>query len=218
MTSRLKGRWGPLMETPGFFTGTPEDLAAMARAIRQVLPPPTRLMIGAWEGQDGAGAENSLLRYARAADGAGGFGRDHAQALSVHSYTYRNDPNKMIAELEGYDARFREAGFKPHLPRHVSECGAEAPEFWTATNPPLEIKVRCVKRWLMIPAAMGYLGVYLYRHSLMRTLGDPAHEPALAQAMGEMRDALRGRIILQAAELEDGTIWLARADGREVLA
>ncbi|MEZ5857262.1 MAG: hypothetical protein R3D67_21945 [Hyphomicrobiaceae bacterium] len=215
----FEDRWGPWMGKPGFFTGTAGELAGMARAIRGALPADVRLMIGAWEGQDGeAGLGNSLVRFAHAPDGGGGFGRDHAQALSVHSYTYHNDPNKMIAELLGYEARFREAGFQPGLPRYVSECGVEAPEFWTAERPSIEMKVRCIKRWFMIPAALGYLGVYLYKHSIMRTLGDPAREPRISEAIGEMRRQLSGSIVRQAAELADGSIWLAFSDGRALQA
>ncbi len=210
----FEDRWGPWMDKPGFFTGTAGELAAMARAVRGVLPGDVKLMIGAWEGQDAeAGLGNSLVRFAHAADGSGGHGRDHAQALSVHSYTYRNDPNKMIGELAAYEARFREAGFRAGLARYVSECGVEAPEFWTAERPSVANKVTAIKRWLMIPAGMGYLGVYLYKHSIMRTLGDPARTPELGAAIGEMHRELAGRIIRQAAELGDGSIWMAFSDG-----
>ncbi|MGE0698653.1 MAG: hypothetical protein AB7O57_06115 [Hyphomicrobiaceae bacterium] len=211
------GRWTKAMGRPGFFTGTPEDLAALSRSVRAVLPKGVELMAGAWEGQSEGGSPlNSLLRFSRASDGAGGFGRDHVDALSVHSYTYHHDPNKMIAELRGYRQRFAEAGYRPGLAAYVTEAGAEAPGTWSATHPPLADKVRIMKRWLLIPAALGYSGTYLYKHSIMPTLGDPAREPALGAAITAMRDALRGRLLVEAARLIDDSIWLSFADGTTV--
>jgi hypothetical protein len=78
--------------------------------------------------------------------------------------------------------------------------------------------VRALKRWCMIPAALGYKGVYLYKHSLERTLGNPARTPELSSAIRAMRDGLSGKQLLQAAYLVDDTIWLAFADGSQLRA
>ncbi len=213
------GRWSPRMAQPGFFTGTAEDLAGLARAVKAVLPPDVGLMAGAWESHwQGSAPENGLIRFAQASDGRGGRGRDHVDALSVHVYTVRGDPNTMITELRGYRDRFRDAGFPPQLPAYVTEVGAEAPQYWTATAPPLAMKITTVKRWLLIPAALGYLGVYLYKHSYDRTLGHPARTPELGRAITEVRTALRGRLVVAAARLADDTIWLAFADGAAIRA
>jgi hypothetical protein len=211
-------RWRPGMPQPGFFTGTPRDLAALARAVRAVLPAGVKLMAGAWESQSQRGPANSLMRFSLAPDGAGGHGRDHVSALSVHAYTYKDDPNTLIGELRDYRQRFAEAGYPPGLPLYVSEVGAEAPLYWTAERPPLARKVLTMKRWMMIPAALGYSGVYLYKHSYMRTLGDPAREPALARAIADSREALRGRNLSAAARLADDTLWLAFTDGTTIRA
>lgn len=210
----FEGRWLPTSSKPGFFTGTAGDLAAMARVVRGVLPADVKLMAGAWESQsENATTANSLIRFSMAPDGAGGRGRDHVQALSVHAYTYRNDPDAMIRELRNYRLRFEDAGYPAGLPAYVTECGAEAPEVWSESRPPVAVKVRIMKRWLMIPAALGYSGVYLYKHSVMRNLGDPAREPALAEAITAIRNGLRGRIVTEAAVLADDTIWLSFSDG-----
>jgi hypothetical protein len=95
----------------------------------------------------------------------------------------------------------------------VTECGAEAPQYWSVDAPPLAAKVMAIKRWCMIPAALGWNGVYLYKHSNLRTLGDPARQPALAEAIGQMRDGLAGKRISAAAVLEDDSVWLAFTDG-----
>lgn len=213
------GRWLPNMTSPGFFTGTASDLAGLARHVKAVLPPGVGLMAGAWEGQglDG-GAGNSLIRFSQAPDGHGGRGRDHVDVLSVHTYTYRRDPNALIAELRGYRQRFREAGYRPGLPIYVTEAGAEAPGAWSAEQPPLPEKIQTLKRWLLIPAALGFSAVFLYKHSIMATLGDPARTPAIGQAIAEVRGSLRGRVLIQAARLADDSIWLAFADGTAVSA
>ncbi|MDX2157416.1 MAG: hypothetical protein SFW09_12990, partial [Hyphomicrobiaceae bacterium] len=213
------GRWSPLMEKPGFFTGTAADLAGLARMVRAALPAGVGLLAGAWESHwRDSTAANGLIRFSLAGDGAGRLGRDHVDALSVHVYTVNGDVNAMIDELRGYRQRFADAGYKSDLPAYVTEVGAEAPEHWTEDRPSLAVKVTTLKRWLMIPAALGFAGAYLYKHSDMRTLGDPARVPELGQAITAMREALRGRLIVEAARLDDGTIWLSFADGTTVRA
>jgi hypothetical protein len=212
-----RDRWR--MEKPGFFTGTASDLAAMARAVRGVLTTDVKLLAGAWEGQDASTSQtNSMLRFSAAPDGKGGIGRQHVQALSVHAYTYNNDPNTLITVLRNYIARFKQAGYPDSMERYVSEIGAEAPVFWTRTTPPIEDKVRAVKRWLMIPAALGYRGVYLYKHSLERTLGDPARTPELSAAIRDVHASLVGRTLVQAALLSDDTVWLGFDDSTSLRA
>ena len=210
----LKARWLPTYDKPGFYTGTASELAGLARAVARILPQSTRLMMGAWEGQDKSDSmTSSLLRLAAAPDGAGGTGKQHAHALSVHSYTYDNKPNKLIAELQNYNERFAQAGYPASMPRYLSEIGAEAPGLWAADYPSMTTKIRNIKRWCMIPAALGYRGVYLYKHSKMRTLGDPAKFPELASAIDEMRNGLRNKRLRAAAELRDDSIWLQFEDG-----
>ena len=216
--SRREGRWHPPSGKPGYFTGTPADLAGMARAIRGILPAKVRLMSGAWEGQwRDAGPTNSMLRFAQAPDGAGGRGRDHVQALSVHSYMHSADPNAMITELKGYRDQFRRAGFAPDLERHVSECGAEAPFAWTRSRPAPAERRAAILRWIVVPAALGWRSVYLYKHSLAENLGDPARDPAIARAIDEGREMVRGRRIVAAARLEDARIWLNFASGDDAV-
>lgn len=216
----LEGRWLPSAgRLPGFFTGTAGDLAALARAVRGALSGGVKLMAGAWESQsEGRTPANSLIRFSLAPDGAGGRGRDHVDALSVHAYTYNNDANAMIRELRAYRQRFADAGYPANMPVYVTECGAEAPGAWSAGQPPLTAKLSMIKRWLMIPAALGYSGLYLYKHSVMRTLGDPQGQPALGEAITAMRNSLRGRIVSEAALLTDERIWISFSDGTFVSA
>jgi hypothetical protein len=216
-----RDRWSPVIGEPGWFTGTASELAEMARVVKGVLPPEVKLMAAGWAWQakpDQLGPANSVLRFAAAPDGGGGFGRDHVQAISVHLYTYHNDPNARIEELRSYERLFDQCGYAKNLPRYVTEAGAWYPGQFTGSSPSLADKVRDVKRWCMIPAALGYRGVYLYKHSNLVTLGDPAKVPEIAAAIGDMRNGLRGRMLQRAAVLDDDTIWLSFSDGTELRA
>lgn len=215
----LRHRWTPEFGLPAYFTGTPADLAQLARALKKALPSTARLMGCAWEGQsDVNNRYNGLLRFSAAPDGAGGKGMDHLDAISVHSYTYDGNPNKVVRELLDYEACLDKAGYPKSMPRYLSEIGVEKPKFWTADSPPMAEKIRTIQRWSMVTAALGYQGIYLYKHALMRTLGDPARTPELAKAIGDLRGRLRGREVVQGAELQDGTIWLRFGDGQEMRA
>ena len=213
------GRWPTYSRAPGFFTGTAGDLAELSRVVKSALPEGVKLMAAGWESQAKEGGPgNSLIRFSLAPDGAGGKGRDHVDVLSVHAYTFNNDPNSMIGELRGYRERFREAGYKPGLAAYVTEVGAEAPLAWTRDRPSPADKISNVKRWLLIPAALGFSGVFLYKHSNLPTLGDPARDPSIGRAITEVRGAMRGRAIVAAAVLDDQSIWVSFADGTAVSA
>ena len=220
-TDPLKTRWLPNKDDPAWFSGTASDLAEMARAVKAALPKDVKLMAGAWAWlaqKTQLNPQNSVLRFADAPDGAGGTGRDHVDAISVHLYTHYNDPNSRIEEIRTYESLFEQAGYSKSLPRYATEVGAWYPNVYTKTTPPLEQKVREIKRFCMIPAAMGYAGIYLYKHSDLVSLGDPAKVPEISAAIGEMRNGLRGKTLLRAAELEDGTIWMAFSDGSQLRA
>ncbi|MEZ5818895.1 MAG: hypothetical protein R3D44_17610 [Hyphomicrobiaceae bacterium] len=215
----IDGRWPQYVRDPGFFTGSARDLATLARVVKSALPEGVRLMAGAWEGQsESEGLGNSLVRFSNAPDDAGGVGRDHIDALSVHHYTYHNDPNSMIAELRAYRRRFAEAGYAAELPLFLTEVGAEAPKAWSRTAPLPEEKRISLMRWLLIPAALGISAVYLYKHSSLHTLGDPAGDPLIGRSISEARSALRGRTVIEAAVLKDESVWLSFTDGTAVRA
>jgi hypothetical protein len=80
-----------------YFTGTPQALAQMARAVFQAVkaidstalvlsPAPTGLEYP-WVEGDRSGTDN-LNRFMAASDGAGGSGRDWLDAIAFHSYSH----------------------------------------------------------------------------------------------------------------------------------
>jgi len=83
-----------------YFTGTPEALAAMARAVYQAVkavdasalilsPSPTGLEYP-WTAGDRSGTDN-LDRFLGASDGAGGTGRDWVDVLAFHAYSHNGE-------------------------------------------------------------------------------------------------------------------------------
>jgi hypothetical protein len=218
-TDPEKDRWTPDINEPGWFTGSASDLAELARVVKSVLPSGVKLMAAGWAWQakdDQLTPANSVLRFAQAPDRAGGIGRDHVDALSVHLYTYDFNPNPTIGELQSYEKLFDQCSYPKSLPRYVTETGAWYPGVFTADNPSPSDKARIVKRWCMIPALFGYRGVYLYKHSDLETLGDPAKVPPISAAIAEMRERLRGKTIRAAALLDDDTLWMSFSDGTEL--
>ena len=214
-------RWQPNKDNPAWFSGTASEMAEMARAVKAVLPKDVKLMAGAWAWQaqaDQLNPQNAVLRFSAAPDGAGGIGRDHVDVISTHLYTYHNDPNARIEEIRSYERLFDQAGYPKTMLRYATEAGAWYPGVYTETTPPVPQKVIEIKRFCMIPAAMGYAGVYLYKHSNLVSLGDPAKVPEISAAIGEMRNGLRGKTLLRAALLEDDTIWMSFSDGTQLRA
>ena len=85
-----------------YFTGTPQALAAMARAVYAAVkaadpdvlvlsPAPTGLELP-WVAGDGSGTDN-LDRFLAASDGSGGSGRDWVDAIAFHAYSHNGDNN-----------------------------------------------------------------------------------------------------------------------------
>jgi hypothetical protein len=88
---------GGTLNQGNYFTGTPQALAQMAKAVFQAIkaidsaalvlsPAPTGLEYP-WVDGDGSGTDN-LNRFMAASDGAGGIGRDWVDAIAFHSYSH----------------------------------------------------------------------------------------------------------------------------------
>ncbi len=91
-----------------YFTGTPQALAAMGRAIFQSVktrdaaalvlsPAPTGLEF-AWTPGDGSGTDR-LDQFLGAADGQGGAGRDWVDAIAFHAYSHDGTNNEFAIPL-----------------------------------------------------------------------------------------------------------------------
>jgi hypothetical protein len=195
-----------------FFSGTAQDLAHMARAVRDVLPAGVALMAGAWEGQDGASTVNSMKRFTQASDGAGATGRESVRAFSFHHYIYNNDPNNFLETIDGYRERLAEYGYPPDIEFHCSEIGHEVPT--PATDLSDADVVRNIKRATYLAAATRVATVGWYKYSSATTLKAPYENSAVKAALAEAA-TLAGQAIRQAAVLEDGRVWLRLASNEE---
>jgi hypothetical protein len=211
-------RWDPAATAatgaPPFFSGTPEDLARLARALRAALPADVKLLVGAWEGQTAASPSNSMTRLSHAPDGAGGYGKDHVQAFSFHHYFYRNDPNGLIDTIDGYRARLAEDKYSPDIEFHCTEIGHESPT--PASDISDEDVARNILRATYIAAAMRVDTIAWYKFGSEHTLKNPAEHPIVADALARA-GTLSRRVIRQAALLDDGTVWLRFADNTEAV-
>ena len=93
---------GGTREQGNYFTGTPQALARMARAVYQALkaidaavlvlsPSPTGLEYP-WVAGDGSGTD-MLDSFLAASDGAGGTGRDWIDVIAFHAYSHSGENN-----------------------------------------------------------------------------------------------------------------------------
>lgn len=191
--------------TPPFFSGTASDLARMARAVVGILGGRAKLMAGAWEGQSEASPANSMARFSAASDGEGGAGKDSVQAFSFHHYMYTNNPNDIVATIDGYRARLSEQGYPSDVEFHCSEIGHEAPT--PASTLSDGDVARNIVRATAIAAAMRVATIAWYKHSSEVQLKAPFKNPVVSDAMGRA-STLAGKTIRQAALLKDKRVWV----------
>ena len=197
-----------------FFSGTPQDLAQMARAIRNVLPSGVFLMAGGWEGQQASSTVNSMGRFSLASDGAGGTGRSTVQAFSFHHAFYNNDPNSLLGAIDGYRERLSEYGYPPTIEFHCSEIGHAEPT--PATSLSDADVIRNIKRATYLAAAMRVATVAWYRYSSETALKAP-YTNASVRAGLAVAAAVAGRTIRQAAVLQNGSVWLRLSTNDDLL-
>lgn len=179
-----------------YFTGTPEALAAMARAVYQAVkavdpgvlvlsPAPTGLEY-LWIAGDGSGTDN-LDRFLAAADGSGGTGSDWVDAIAFHAYSH-----------DGYNNVFA----IPQMVANVRACmalhGLDGKPVWitetSAIAPPLDSYVvqhqqDYIARTLLLALGCGVERVVWYAWD--DALGF-AGQPAVAQRWNELVAQLSG--------------------------
>ncbi|HVL57419.1 MAG TPA: hypothetical protein VM491_13010 [Burkholderiaceae bacterium] len=189
------------------------DLAALARAVYQAAKAvdPGIIVLGpAWvDAFDQFRANERFVGFANASDQSGGSGKQWMDAVAWHHYDYAMNIQHLVEQIHHIRAALQQAG-QDHLPMYLTEIGGEA---WTASSPSVSDKTRQIQRWMMVAAAAGQQMIGLYMHDTMSHLGDPAREPAIATGIQEMHAALVGKTITAGALLEDGSVWLAFADG-----
>lgn len=152
--------------------------------------------------------------YAAAQDGAGGTGRDWADALNFHYYYSHKVPG--VANMMDYQDSMlavRKSLERQHWDIYLTEVGfldGVGERFETAQ------KIDLIRRWIACSAAYGNRMIGLYSYESDTNLGAPATNPAISRAIAQMHDQVCGKRIRRAGMLEDGSFWLAFADGAQL--
>jgi hypothetical protein len=203
-----------------YFTGTPEALAQMARAVWQqvkavdnqalVLSPSPTGLESPWLPGDGSGTDK-LDRFLGAADGAGGTGRDWVDAIAFHAYSH-NGRNDVYAI--------------PQMFANVRSCMAahnlDGRDIWvtetSAITPPLASHVaqhQCefIARTLLLAAGAGAARVIWYAWD--DSLGFH-RQPSVESYWDELTGALAGATVTLVNSLRNFRV-AAIVDGKRYL-
>lgn len=146
-----------------YFSGTATKLAEMARTVRLVrdsVRPGMPIMgvsatgLAAFDGSADTGIAhtNSFLA---ASDGSGGFGKDHIDILSVHTYMHDGTNNiRFVPNMKGYLDTIKASNGIGSMPVWCTEFGYITPFFRNYSGAP-EGHLRAVARYALQHAAAG---------------------------------------------------------------
>jgi hypothetical protein len=196
-----------------FFSGSASDLANIAYTLKQAnlgVPILGAAFVDVW-----APTQTTVTRFLNAPvtlPGATGTGKDQIDGLSMHFYDYSYNPSGILAAIDGFRAKLTAAGVG-QLPLWDTETGAEDSGVFSPNDPRAPVSI---KRWSLLGAAKGLQSMVLYAHAskgdAIKTLGDPANNPAAAAAIAKAA-SINGKTICNAALLSDGRVWVTTADG-----
>lgn len=155
-----------------YFSGTASKLAEIAKTINQAakaVKPSVKIMgVGAtgmftWDGLADAGVThtNSFLV---ASDGAGGFGKDWIDILSVHTYAHDGTNNlRYVPDSKGFLDTIKATNGISSMPVWSSEYGYITPAFSSYAGP-VEAQVRAQVRYALQHVAAGMQRCVLYAY------------------------------------------------------
>ncbi len=210
----------PTFDGKQVWKGTAEDLAALGRAVylaAKATDAGVKVLWPAFIDSLEAGVRVPNLykythqAYANASDGAGGHGRDWADALNFHYYFGdRRHPVGNLMDHEDSMLAVRRWLERPDWAIHLSEMG-----FLDGVGEryPTDRKIALIHRWVMTSAAYGNRTCNLYSYESETNLGAPAVNRSISQAIAEIHERIVGRRIVKAGLLADDTFWVAFDDG-----
>lgn len=173
---------------PGsYFSGTPAKLAEMAKAINvaaKAVKPTVKIMgVGATgvTFTDGlaAGTSNSGVDITKyfldASDGAGGFGKNWIDIISVHTYDHSGTNNLAnLDAVKGLISTIKTSSGVAGMPVWSSEFGYITPEFQYYVGPSAA-RIAALVRYVLMHVVMGMDRCVLYAYgSTMGWQKDPA--------------------------------------------
>lgn len=203
-----------------YFTGTPQALARMAKAVYQTVkavdpaalvlsPAPTGLEY-LWRLGDGSGTDH-LNCFMGASDGEGGTGRDWCDAVAFHSYSHDGYNNifaipQMVANVRKVMALHNLAG----RPVWITETSAITP---TLKSFVAQRQQEFIARTLLLALGSGVQRIVWYAWD------DPLgfdQQPAVARYWDEFTGALAGSTLSLVNSLRSGKV-AAVFDGKRLL-
>lgn len=203
-----------------YFTGTPQALAHMAKAVFQaakgvdpgvlILSPAATGLEYPWVAGDGSGTDH-LQRFLAASDGAGGTGRDWIDTLAFHSYSH-----------DGYNNVFAIPQMVANVRAVMALHGLADRQIWitetSAITPPLNSFVArhqqdYIARTMLLALGSGVSRVIWYAWD--DSLGFH-RQPAVASYWNELNGLLAGSTISLVNSLQSRRV-AAVIDGKRHL-
>ena len=194
-----------------YWRNSAADLAALGRTVYQTakaVDPGIQILWPAfveWYSSPVVWADN--VEYANASDGAGGTGKQWADAFAFHFYAYNTGMDDLMNNQESAIKTLAAIG-RPDLDRHNTEMGFGDGYGETLST---AVKATTVKRWMALSAAYGNKVAALYAHESGH-LGAPAYSPEMSAAINELNQKLAGKTIRDAGVLEDGRVFIVFGD------
>lgn len=201
----------PNFQGYAYWRNSAADLAALGRTVYQTakaVDPGVQILWPAfveWYSTPVVWADN--VEYANASDGAGGTGKQWADAYAFHFYAYNTGMDDLMNNQESAIKTLAAIG-RPDLDRHNTEMGFGDGYGETLST---AVKATTIQRWMALSAAYGNKVAALYAHESGH-IGAPAYTPEISAAITELNQKLAGKTIRDAGVLEDGRVFIVFGD------
>lgn len=197
----------------GFFWGSDTDMAAMARTIKvaaKAVDPTIQVL------SPGFTLGHQIFTFLGAADGAGGFGKNHIDGLCCHFYD--------VQARNEYPGRSSVADFMYWIKKYLSDSGMSSSfpvydtehGWYDTTHPwlakPEEQRAVELKRLAAIQASHGIKSIAWYAYDGAH-IGTPniANSAAMSKAIQDCHTVLGGKQLRNISIRLDGS-WLITTD------
>ena len=201
----------PNFQGYAYWRNSAADLAALGRTVYQTAKAADAGIQILWpafvEWYSGPVVWADNVEYANASDGAGGTGKQWADAFAFHFYAYNTGMDDLMDNQESAIKTLAAIG-RPNLDRHNTEMGFGDGYGETLST---AVKATTIKRWMALSAAYGNKVAALYAHESGH-LGAPAYTAEISTAINELHQKLAGKTIREAGVLQDGRVFIVFGD------
>lgn len=214
--------WSQVSGNQWFWMSNATKLAQLYRIAREnagsipVLPPPFTDSLNAAtnEPANGGQSRNSLMLFFSANDGAGGTPKNYAPSTSIHTYIY-SATGDLTPTIDGL-LRLRDI-IRPKIgmsgkPWQNTEIGFEA----GGSSATPAVKAISFRRLAIAHAALACQWLGFYRHSTGNTLGDPANNQVVRDALQWVGSTVPGKTLRQCVYYPDSKQVWAETQTNEV--